>query len=295
VASSLRSFRREDVPAVLELSRHALKRPDEQVGNPLWSTRDELESELADWNPPPEETLFVAEEDTAVVGFGGIELPPGFDHAELFGPLVVVRARGQKIGTRLLEASLARARAAGVRFVWGTVGTQNMSLRMLLESVGFAARGAPGAAYRLTRAEHRPLEHPPEGIDVRRGRSADFDAVYALYRECFPAGRFPESVWKSSLAGGTVYVAERGGSPVAMLNIDPGDRWIYHVGVAESERGRRIGAHLLSRSLELYWADHPNESLGLDVDADNVPAIRMYRRQGFAPWFVYQNLELALV
>ena len=89
-------------------------------------------------------------------------------------------------------------------------------------------------------------------------------------------------------------MAERGGSLVGMLSIDPGDRWIYHVGVTEAERGRRIGAYILSRSLELYWGDHPDESLGLDVAADNVPAIRMYRRQGFAPWFVYQNLELAL-
>jgi lipoprotein-anchoring transpeptidase ErfK/SrfK len=54
VASSLRSLAREDRDAVLELSRRALNRPAEQVGNPLWATRDELESELSDWSPPPE-------------------------------------------------------------------------------------------------------------------------------------------------------------------------------------------------------------------------------------------------
>ena len=32
-------------------------------------------------------------------------------------------------------------------------------------------------------------------------------------------------------------------------------------------------------------------ALGLDVDADNVPAIRLYRRQGFAPWLVLQTFE----
>ena len=58
VASSLRNFRSNDRSAVLELSRHALQRPAEQVGNPLWNTRDELESELADVavakkQPPP--------------------------------------------------------------------------------------------------------------------------------------------------------------------------------------------------------------------------------------------------
>jgi ribosomal protein S18 acetylase RimI-like enzyme len=48
---------------------------------------------------------------------------------------------------------------------------------------------------------------------------------------------------------------------------------------------------LLSRSLELFWGGHPGASLGLDVDADNVPAIRLYRRQGFAPWLVLQTFE----
>jgi hypothetical protein len=30
------------------------------------------------------------------------------------------------------------------------------------------------------------------------------------------------------------------------------------------------------------------------VDRDNVPAIKLYRRQGFAPWLVLQSFELAL-
>ena len=70
MASSLRSFSREDVPAVLELSRRAFNRPEEQVGNPLWASRDELESELSDWDEAPETTLLVDEEDGLVVGFG---------------------------------------------------------------------------------------------------------------------------------------------------------------------------------------------------------------------------------
>jgi len=61
VGSSLRSFGPQDRAAVLELSRHALQQPQEQVGNPLWTTAEELESELSDWEVPPEETLFVDE------------------------------------------------------------------------------------------------------------------------------------------------------------------------------------------------------------------------------------------
>ena len=81
---------------------------------------------------------------------------------------------------------------------------------------------------------------------------------------------------------------------VAVLNIDPTDRWIYHVGVAQSERNRGVGGLLLSRSLEDYWRQHPGETLGLDVDRGNTPAIKLYRRQGFAPWLVFQTFELPL-
>ena len=69
---------------------------------------------------------------------------------------------------------------------------------------------------------------------------------------------------------------------------DPRLRVIRH------ERNRGVGSYLLSRSLEEYWQEHPGQPLGLDVDADNVPAIRLYRRQGFAPWLVLQTFELEL-
>ena len=90
MASSLRSFRREDVPAVLDLSRRAFGRPEEQVGNPLWASLDELESELSDWDEPPEATLLVDVEDgrdvlpaeaTQAVGHGGVEVRFGRSRA----------------------------------------------------------------------------------------------------------------------------------------------------------------------------------------------------------------------
>ena len=106
MGSSLRSFGPQDRAAVLELSRHALQQPQEQVGNPLWTTAEELESELSDWEVPPEETLFVDEVDGEVVGFAGVEISPGFEHADLFGPLVAPSHRGQKLGAMLLELEL---------------------------------------------------------------------------------------------------------------------------------------------------------------------------------------------
>ena len=121
MASSLRSFEPRDHGAVLELSRHAFQRPEEQVGNPLWTTREELESELSDWDEPPGDNLLVEEIDGQVVGFGGVEISPGFEHADLFGPLVTPGHRGQKLGRALLDASVERARSRGAKKVIAAV------------------------------------------------------------------------------------------------------------------------------------------------------------------------------
>ena len=79
-----------------------------------------------------------------------------------------------------------------------------------------------------------------------------------------------------------------------MVNIDAADRWIYHLGVTADERDRGIGAYVLSEALAGYWSNHPGETLGLSVQADNLPALRLYRRQGFAPLLVLQAFELPL-
>jgi ribosomal protein S18 acetylase RimI-like enzyme len=294
VASSLRSFQAEDRPAVLDLSRHALQRPGEQVGNPLWMTRDELDSELSDWDVDPAETLLVEDHDGEVVAFGGVEVSPGWDHADLFGPLVAPEVRGQQLGTILLEASIERAEDRGAERVVASVGTRNMTGQLLLERVGFQRYGTASAIFRLAPADHRPVESGPEGVKVRRGVPADLHTALGLYRECFPGGAFPETAWSDGLAAGNVYLAEAGQRGLAIVNIDPSDRWIYHLGVTESERAHGVGAYVLSRATEDYWKERPGEVLGLSVRADNVPALRLYRRQGFAPLLVVESFELPL-
>jgi ribosomal protein S18 acetylase RimI-like enzyme len=292
--SNLRTFRPADRPAVLELSRHALQRPAEQVGNSLWNTWEELESELADWDVDPGETLLVEEEDGAVVAFGGVEVSPGWEHADLFGPLVAPEFRGQKRGTVLLEASIERAEARGAERVVASVGARNLHGRMLLERAGFHPFGTASAIFRVTPQNHRPIEHGPAGVTVRRGRMSDLDTALSLYRECFPDGSFPDAAWEAGLAAGTVYLAESEARALALVNIDPSDRWVYHLGVTEAERAQGVGGYVLSRALVDYWERKPGEALGLSVHADNVPALRLYRRQGFVPLLVVESFELPL-
>jgi ribosomal protein S18 acetylase RimI-like enzyme len=294
VGNSLHSFAPRHRAAVLELSRHALQQPQEQVGNPIWTTAEELESELSDWEVPPEETLFVDEVDGEVVGFAGVEISPGFDHADLFGPLVSPSHRGQKLGTILLEAAIERAEDRSARRVVGAIGARNATGRLLLERAGFAPQGGATAVFRLNEADHRRIESGPRDLAVRAGTADDLEATLRLYRECFPDGAFPESAWRAGLEQGAVYIGEAGGEPRAIVNIDEPDRWIYHLGVTERERDQGVGAYVLSEALAAYWTDHPGETLGLSVHADNLPALRLYRRQGFAPMLVLQSFELPL-
>jgi ribosomal protein S18 acetylase RimI-like enzyme len=271
-----------------------MQRPGEQVGNPLWTSREELDSELSGWGVDPAETLLVEDHDGEVVGFGGVEVSPGWDHADLFGPLVAPEYRGQKLGTVLLEASIERAEARGAERVLASVGTRNLTGRVLLERVGFHRYGTASALFRLGPGDHRPVEPGPGGVRVRRGSPADLDIALELYRECFPGGAFPEVAWREGLDAGSVYLAEADERPLAVVNIDPSDRWVYHLGVTESERSHGVGAYILSRAIGDYWKDHPDDVLGLSVRADNLPALRLYRGQGFAPLLVVESFELPL-
>jgi len=61
-----------------------------------------------------------------------------------------------------------------------------------------------------------------------------------------------------------------------------------------NERDQGVGAYVLSEALAAYWSSHPGETLGLSVRADNLPALRLYRHQGFAPLLVLQAFQLPL-
>jgi ribosomal protein S18 acetylase RimI-like enzyme len=294
VATSLRSFRADDAQAVVALSRQAAARPEEQVANPGWASVDELAGEISDWDPPATQTLVVADEDGEIVGFGGIEVGDGDARADLFGPLVARRAQGRRIGTRLLEESLAIARAHEASIVVAAVGTRNTRGRMLLERYDFVPRGGKQALYELEPGEHVAAPKSSAAKAVRRAIPADADAVVALHRECFPGDSFPESALRAAVDGGSSYVVDAGGRIRAFLTIDSADRWIYLVGVHPEERSRGLGGALLSTALGDYWRDHPGETLGLAVNADNTPAVRLYRRQGFRPKLLLQKYELAL-
>lgn len=287
---SLRSFRTADAEAVLELSRRAIAREEEQVACPLWTARDELEAELSGLEAPPEQTLRVALDEGVPAGFGGLELE---DEAVVFGPLVAPAFRGRKLGRLLLEESLSIAQLLRVPRLVAGVGARNLRGRLLLERMGFERRGGPVAVYRLTPQAHRPVDHPHPGVTTRPAVAEDVPRVLALCRECFSRSAVSDAAWMRAVERGQVRLAEEHGQPVAIVRINPSPRRVFH-GVTQGARERGVGGFVLSEALQEYWRAHPGEALRLSTPVENVPAARLYRRQGFAPWLVIQPFELML-
>jgi GNAT superfamily N-acetyltransferase len=117
--------------------------------------------------------------------------------------------------------------------------------------------------------------------------------VLDLCHECLARSALSDEVWARSVDRGQVRLAEEDGEPVAVVRINPSRRRVFH-GVTEAARARGVGGYVLSQSLEEYWREHPADELRLTVPVENVPASRLYRHQGFAPWLLLQPFELAL-
>jgi ribosomal protein S18 acetylase RimI-like enzyme len=290
VGVSLRSFRASDADAVLALSRRVQSREEEQVGTPLWWTREELDAELAGLDRSPEQTLRVAEDEGRVAGFGGIEFE---DEAVVFGPVVSPRFRGRKVGRTLLAASVELARAENVERLVAGIGIRNVGGRLMLERSGFTPRGGPVAVYRLLPDAHRPVEIPHPGLSTRAAGPEDAGPVLDLCHEFLMDSALSDAVWRRALERGQVRLAEEDGRPVALVRINPIRRRVFH-GVTASLRERGLGGFILSEALQQYWSEHPGQALRLTAPVENVPASRLYRRQGFAPWLVLQQFELTL-
>ena len=211
--------------------------------------------------------------------------------------LVDAEHRGRGIGRALLERLTAEARAAGVeRFdMWGHHADAGCSV--LAESVGmYVSRSLWQLGLRLASVPaHRRREALPEGVRLRTfepGR--DEESLVELIRAAFPdhpenaswtrddLDQRVEQPWFDPSA---ILLAE--GDDGTLLGVHwmklegdvPGGE-VYLLGVAPGVQGHGLGRILLLEGLE----EMRRRGLALAylyVDAENEPAMQLYRQVGF--------------
>jgi ribosomal protein S18 acetylase RimI-like enzyme len=282
-----------DALAVLRLAQFCVAHPEEQIGAPLWLTREELARELRTWQVPPARSLFVAREGATVVGVAGVDCYPGTRMCQLNGPIVAPGSRGKGIGGSLLRIALRAARWHGMSEIWGSAGRENVRAERIAIAEGFS-KGETNAVYRLERRRHRPL---PEGnfVGLRRVGPGDREAL-ALVEACGQTAQLPLEGLVAALADPAqhVFVGSLEGETAGLVVVDTAEQWVYGLTTLPPARERGFGAALLSKAVETFWHEHPEDWLGLTVRIDNLTAINLYRRQGFEPWLVLTNWSRAL-
>ncbi len=136
-----------------------------------------------------------------------------------------------------------------------------------------------------------PDEHGAAGYRLRHYQTADEDAAIALWLRTWQA-TYPQidfaarldwwrARWRNELvATAEIVVVEREGSGshamVGFVTIDPRTLYLDQIVVAPELWGSGVGAALIAEAKRLS-----PEGLALDVNTDNVRAIRFYEKHGF--------------
>jgi ribosomal protein S18 acetylase RimI-like enzyme len=141
-AVTVRTARREDVPAVVRLlADDVLGAQREVVEEPVapvyLRSFDEMAAQAGN-------TLLVAVRDDEVVGCLQLTIIPGLSRAgvrraQIEGVRVSAKHRGTHIGEQLVTEAIARARAAGCGLVQLTSDVSRTDARRFYERLGFEA------------------------------------------------------------------------------------------------------------------------------------------------------------
>ncbi|HEY4868608.1 MAG TPA: GNAT family N-acetyltransferase [Candidatus Dormibacteraeota bacterium] len=250
----------------------------------------DLKLELAEADPAAQVNTFLAYEGAQLLGYCGIDAG---GEAEVCG-MVHPGHRRARIGTGLLEAAVEAA-AAGRR----------ASMLVICEDAAPIAgdwmrrRGAT-----LSHSEHRmllalPRSAPPPdpAVTLRRVDAGDRQAVARILSQGFAeaASAIEDRLARSAPSSGhetLVAYADATLIGTAGLVHSPTRSMIYGFVVDGALRGRGYGGTMLRATLERLRARGVNE-VGVEVDPDNIAAVRLYTRFGFRVVTTYRYMRLS--
>ncbi len=312
---TLRTFRPTDIPALASL--RAAVEDMEHLG--FVTTEEDIRQRHVTPELDPGRNSFVAvTPDGQIVGSAWVMLRHGIDE-DVFNinGLVHPAWRGQGIGQRLLEATLARAKERHGEAQAPNIWLQSADIHdapddggriALFESNGFqVARWAVDMRCELPGlgriAPVIPIVQEPPGIQLRKWRpGVDDEAVGWLLNQAFrDSWGYTEIIideWLHFVQGGfvnlehSVLAWDAANERLAGVCANQcnektfkqrGRRELYVEDLAVLREYRRRGIATALLAWTLNRADHLGmQSVGLDADAENLTgAVRLYRRLGF--------------
>jgi ribosomal protein S18 acetylase RimI-like enzyme len=122
---------------------------------------------------------------------------------------------------------------------------------------------------------------------LRAFAATDFDALYALDRECYPRGiaySKRELRWYLSQPGAICFVAQSEGrvSGFILADADPPRGHIITIDVAEADRRRGLGTQLLNAT-ERVLADCGVQTVEIETAADNQAGLQFWYVHKYQP------------
>jgi ribosomal protein S18 acetylase RimI-like enzyme len=270
-----------------QLSSEDLRRVD-QVRRACESDAPlDLKLELDESDPSGQPIHFLAEAGTELIGYGGIT--PGAE-AEVCG-MVLPAWRRKGVGSALLD----EVRAAGRRLERETV-------LVICEDAGpVALAWMRGAGAVDVESERRMTVRPGASasqaavapLELRSPTAADRGALLTLLGEGFAETAEQVGERLDSTPQEETLIALDSGAMVGTLRITRTARrsMIYGFVIDSERRGQRLGTRMLAAVFERLRAAGVAE-IGLEVDPDNTPAVRLYEAFGFRTVTTYRYLRL---
>jgi ribosomal protein S18 acetylase RimI-like enzyme len=241
----------------------------------------DIRSSLAECLVPPADGFRLAYDDDQLAGVFGVDADPEVDRAWLFGPLVEY-ADWHTLADQLYSEILPII-PAGIHERDLFCDVQNIHMQEFAARHGFALR-SENAVMTLVRDNHTPGAKGKSRIIPFEENL--FNQFENLHNNLFPNTYYTARQMVEKIGGShRLFLAVENGALLGynFCKIDPeaGSGYVDFIGTDESMRGRGIGSDLLASGVDWMLSAVSTRRINLTVNADNLAAIRLYKRFGF--------------
>jgi len=243
----------------------------------------DVRSSLAECLIPPEEGFLLAYDGDRLAGVFGVDADPEIGRAWLFGPLIEL-ADWQSVADELYAASKKNI-PDGISEQDLFCDIQNLNVAAFAERHGFPLR-SENAVVTLERKDYKKPSSSTSSFSIVDYAPAFFDQFEQCHNLLFPTTYFTANqiVEKLNATRRLFLGIEDGkmkGYHFCKVEADARSGYIDFIGVDESMRGRGLGSILLANGIDWMLSFPEPDKISLTVNADNSPALKLYKNFGF--------------